>query len=46
MEPKSGGLEDDFLLQFDGFFRFHVNFPGCMPGVVSPQSSNSPLAGS
>ncbi len=29
MEPKNGGLEDDFPFQL-GYFRFHVDFQGCM----------------
>ena len=29
MEPKNGGLEDEFPFQ-TGVFRFHVKFPGCI----------------
>ena len=28
MEPKNGGLQDDFPFNWV-IFRFHVNFPGC-----------------
>jgi len=33
MEPKNGGLEDDF--PFQTIFRFHVNFPGYKPSKIS-----------
>ena len=33
MEPKNGGLEDDFPFQA-GDFRFHINFPGCTPWKI------------
>ena len=37
MEPKNGGLEDEFPFQ-TGVFRFHVKFPGC----IWKQTNSSP----
>ena len=36
MEPKNGGLEDDFPFQLDDFLRFHVHFHGCSARIHRP----------
>ena len=43
MEPKNGGLEDDFPFQTGDFQVPAVNFPGCTPRLAGNLSDNMPL---